>query len=387
VVAEIERNFHHWDNCRRLLQGPAHHFRRPWLLRHRAAETAADLPGPRPGTRGQSEIRDRIQGSGRLFTGVRPGHRRRRRQFATRTKYVEHFNPRIDVRKCRFIWLGTKKKLNAFTFAFKETGGAGSTCTPTSSTRNGPPSSSKRRRKPGSRQASTRWSRTSRSPSARNCSPTCSTAPPDFQRPPPARLGRVAQVQPRALRALVQGQHRVAGRRRAHRAFLHRLRHQAGDGGRRGAGQGVEQHRWRRAGASGALPGRARNRGTQAAKRRAQPHDLVRGRRSLRRYGTRPVRLCAAHRQPARRPRQPEAARPGLHRGLRPLVRRALRRADARRRKAAAADVHALQVARHDLGQPRRGLADVHLFGDRRHARRLPPSSTTRHAASAARRW
>ncbi|MCC7310755.1 MAG: bifunctional salicylyl-CoA 5-hydroxylase/oxidoreductase, partial [Sulfuritalea sp.] len=40
----------------------------------------------------------------------------------TRTKYVEHFNPRIDVRKCRFIWLGTRKKLNAFTFAFKQTG-------------------------------------------------------------------------------------------------------------------------------------------------------------------------------------------------------------------------------------------------------------------------
>jgi anthraniloyl-CoA monooxygenase len=39
----------------------------------------------------------------------------------TRGKYADHFNPRIDVRKCRFIWLGVKKKLNAFTFGFKET--------------------------------------------------------------------------------------------------------------------------------------------------------------------------------------------------------------------------------------------------------------------------
>ncbi|MBK7027346.1 MAG: bifunctional salicylyl-CoA 5-hydroxylase/oxidoreductase [Polaromonas sp.] len=39
----------------------------------------------------------------------------------TRCKYDAHFNPRIDLRTCRFIWLGTKKKLDAFTFAFKET--------------------------------------------------------------------------------------------------------------------------------------------------------------------------------------------------------------------------------------------------------------------------
>ena len=39
----------------------------------------------------------------------------------TRSKHDAHFNPRIDLRTCRFIWLGTKKKLDAFTFAFKET--------------------------------------------------------------------------------------------------------------------------------------------------------------------------------------------------------------------------------------------------------------------------
>jgi anthraniloyl-CoA monooxygenase len=39
----------------------------------------------------------------------------------TRSKYESHFNPRIDVRTNRFIWLGTKIKLDAFTFGFKET--------------------------------------------------------------------------------------------------------------------------------------------------------------------------------------------------------------------------------------------------------------------------
>ena len=39
----------------------------------------------------------------------------------TRKKYAEAFQPDIDMRKCRFIWLGTKKLLNAFTFSFKET--------------------------------------------------------------------------------------------------------------------------------------------------------------------------------------------------------------------------------------------------------------------------
>jgi 2-polyprenyl-6-methoxyphenol hydroxylase-like FAD-dependent oxidoreductase len=66
--------------------------------------------------------------------------------------------------------------------------------------------------------------------------------------------------------------------------------------------------------AAGALPGRARNRGAQTAKCRAQPHDLVRACRPLCAHGTRPVCVCRAHWQPARGPRQPETARPGLYR-------------------------------------------------------------------------
>ena len=39
----------------------------------------------------------------------------------TRARHEAHFNPRIDLRTNRFIWLGTHKKLDAFTFAFKQT--------------------------------------------------------------------------------------------------------------------------------------------------------------------------------------------------------------------------------------------------------------------------
>jgi len=39
----------------------------------------------------------------------------------TRKKYESVFKPNIQVRRNRFVWLGTRKKLDAFTFDFKET--------------------------------------------------------------------------------------------------------------------------------------------------------------------------------------------------------------------------------------------------------------------------
>ncbi|RUM27115.1 bifunctional salicylyl-CoA 5-hydroxylase/oxidoreductase [Rhizobium vallis] len=39
-----------------------------------------------------------------------------------RSEYAEHFNPQIDVRPCKFIWLGTRQKFDdAFTFIFEKT--------------------------------------------------------------------------------------------------------------------------------------------------------------------------------------------------------------------------------------------------------------------------
>ena len=40
---------------------------------------------------------------------------------AIRQKYTATYNPAIDMRDCRFVWLGTKKLFDAFTFAFEET--------------------------------------------------------------------------------------------------------------------------------------------------------------------------------------------------------------------------------------------------------------------------
>ncbi len=39
----------------------------------------------------------------------------------TRKRFAAEFEPDIDVRKCRFIWLGTRQKFPAFTFAFEQT--------------------------------------------------------------------------------------------------------------------------------------------------------------------------------------------------------------------------------------------------------------------------
>ena len=38
-----------------------------------------------------------------------------------RTRYAATFAPDVDLRRCRFVWLGTKQKFPAFTFAFVET--------------------------------------------------------------------------------------------------------------------------------------------------------------------------------------------------------------------------------------------------------------------------
>src|SRR3954449_1758290 len=38
-----------------------------------------------------------------------------------RQRYADSYAPDIDLRRCRFVWLGTKRRFDAFTFAFEET--------------------------------------------------------------------------------------------------------------------------------------------------------------------------------------------------------------------------------------------------------------------------
>ena len=38
-----------------------------------------------------------------------------------RTRYADTFRPDVELRNCRFVWLGTRKTFDAFTFAFEQT--------------------------------------------------------------------------------------------------------------------------------------------------------------------------------------------------------------------------------------------------------------------------
>jgi len=38
-----------------------------------------------------------------------------------RARYAEHFGPDIDLRRCRYVWFGTRRRFDAFTFAFEHT--------------------------------------------------------------------------------------------------------------------------------------------------------------------------------------------------------------------------------------------------------------------------
>lgn len=121
VVREIEANFHHWDDIdvyfkNRKITSSGHGFcgiarlKLQEIFQRRCAELGVKMVW-------QTEITDPdiyakeydlVIGADGVFSAVR-------------SKHEAHFNPRIDLRTNRFIWLGTKKKLDAFSFAFKET--------------------------------------------------------------------------------------------------------------------------------------------------------------------------------------------------------------------------------------------------------------------------
>ena len=121
VVNEIEANFHHWDDIdvfvkgRKITSG-GHGFcgmarlKLLQILQQRAAELGVKMLWEQEVTDPDIYAKeyDLVVGADGVFS-------------TTRAKHEAHFNPRIDLRTNRFIWLGTKKKLDAFTFAFKET--------------------------------------------------------------------------------------------------------------------------------------------------------------------------------------------------------------------------------------------------------------------------
>jgi anthraniloyl-CoA monooxygenase len=118
--ARIVDDFHHWDDIDVHFKGQTvrsggHGFagisRRTLLniLQERAATLGVKLLFQRElDDTGQFDDADLVV----IAEGV---------NSKARTRQAESFDPHIDVRKCRYIWLGTTQKFAAFTFAFEKT--------------------------------------------------------------------------------------------------------------------------------------------------------------------------------------------------------------------------------------------------------------------------
>ncbi len=119
----IAEALHHWDDIDvhirgRTLRSTGHGFSgigRKRLLRElqsRAAELGVDL-------RFSTEAADpgaALNAFGADLIIAADGLNSR-----TRERYAETFRPDIDLRACRYVWLGTPRRFDAFTFAFEET--------------------------------------------------------------------------------------------------------------------------------------------------------------------------------------------------------------------------------------------------------------------------
>jgi anthraniloyl-CoA monooxygenase len=116
----ILANFHHWDDIavhfrgERFVSG-GHGFcgisrkRLLGLLQERAHELGVEQAF-------QHEVADESGFADADLIVAADGVNSR-----TRTRYASVFEPDIDVRKCRFIWLGTTRPFSEFTFAFERT--------------------------------------------------------------------------------------------------------------------------------------------------------------------------------------------------------------------------------------------------------------------------
>jgi len=118
--AAIVQRFHHWDDIAVHFRGETfvsggHGFngigRKDLLglLRNRAEELGVLLHF-------QREVADETKFADADLIVAADGV-----NSMIRKRHADVFRPSVDVRKCRFIWLGTTQKFSAFTFAFAET--------------------------------------------------------------------------------------------------------------------------------------------------------------------------------------------------------------------------------------------------------------------------
>ncbi len=116
----IADSFYHWDDIEvfykdRAVRSGGHGFsgigrmRLLMILYNRAAELGVDLQY-------ETEVNDLTQFDDADLIVAADGVNSR-----IRTAYEAFFCPNITMRNCKYVWLGTYKKFDAFTFAFKET--------------------------------------------------------------------------------------------------------------------------------------------------------------------------------------------------------------------------------------------------------------------------
>ncbi|MDI3383853.1 bifunctional salicylyl-CoA 5-hydroxylase/oxidoreductase [Xenophilus aerolatus] len=122
-AAEIGRDFHHWDDIEVFFKGRSvrsggHGFsgigrkRLLNILQERCLALGVQLVFERDVADDQALARE----YGADLVIASDGLNSRIRQ-----RYAEAFEPDVDTRLCRFVWLGTKKRFDAFTFAFEKT--------------------------------------------------------------------------------------------------------------------------------------------------------------------------------------------------------------------------------------------------------------------------
>ncbi len=122
-AAEIGRDFHHWDDIEVFFKGRSvrsggHGFsgigrkRLLNILQERCLALGVKLVFECDVTDDQALARE----YGADLVIASDGLNSRIRQ-----RYADAFQPDIDTRQCRFVWLGTKKCFDAFTFAFEKT--------------------------------------------------------------------------------------------------------------------------------------------------------------------------------------------------------------------------------------------------------------------------
>ena len=122
-AAAIRAHFAYWDDIAVHSPGHAHGLDRPRLLRHRPQEVARSCcRSGRASSASSCDSRPRSPSRGLLCARLRPRRRRRRVNSRVARRFADVFKPDIDVRKCKFVWLGTHQKFDdAFTFIFEET--------------------------------------------------------------------------------------------------------------------------------------------------------------------------------------------------------------------------------------------------------------------------